>query len=62
MNEVTGVVVHHLDASFSSAAPGTDFEHDYDLAGRRFTLKAPVTNDGDGQEVHPTITWERLSD
>ena len=52
VNEASGVVVHHLDASFNSAAPGADFEHGYDLAGRRLTLKAPVTKDGDGREVH----------
>jgi hypothetical protein len=62
VDEGTGVLVHHLDASFNSAAPGTKLEHHYDLSGRRLTLKAPVTKDSDGQEVHATITWERLSD
>jgi hypothetical protein len=61
VNEAAGVVVHHLDASFNSPAPGTDLELDYELSGRRLTLKAP-TQDADGQEVLATITWERLSD
>lgn len=62
VDEAAGVVVHHLDASFNSAAPGTKLEHDYDLSGRRLTLKTPVTNESNGQEVHVTMTWERLSD
>jgi hypothetical protein len=61
VDEAAGVVVHHLDASFNSAAPGMNFEHHYDLSGRRLTLKAPVTKDN-GQEVHATMTWERLSE
>lgn len=62
VNEAAGVVVHHVAASFNSAAPGTDFELHYGLPGRRLTLKALATKDSDGQEVHETLTWERLSD
>jgi hypothetical protein len=62
VDEATGVVVHHLDASFNSAAPGTDLELHYGLPGRRLTLKTPATKDSDGQEGHETMTWERLSD
>ena len=62
VNEAAGVVVHHLDASLNSAAPGTDFERNYDLSGRRLTLKSPATKDSNGQEANDTMTWERLSD
>lgn len=62
VNEADGFVVHHLDYSFNSAAAGTDFQRFYEFSGRRLTLKAPVTKDADGQDVHATITWERLSD
>jgi len=62
VNEASGIVVHHLDASFNSAAPGADFEHGYALVGRRLTLKTPVTKDGNGREVQSTMTWQRLSD
>jgi hypothetical protein len=62
VNEVGGFVTHHLDASFNSAAPGADLQRFYDFSGRRLTLNTPVTKDTNGQEVHATITWERLSD
>jgi hypothetical protein len=57
-----GVVVHRVDASFNSVVPGTDLEHRFDLSGRRLTLQAPATKNGDGREVRSTTTWERLSD
>lgn len=62
VNEAGGFVVHHLDYSFNSAPPGTDFQRFYEFSGRHLTLKAPVTKDASGQDVHATITWERLSD
>jgi hypothetical protein len=62
VNEAAGVVVHHLDASFNSAAPGTDLDLHYGLPGRRLTLKAPAMKDSEGQEAHAIMTWERLSD
>jgi hypothetical protein len=62
VDEAGGFVVHHLDASFNSAVPGTDFQRFFELSGRRLTLKAPVTKDAVGREVHATIVWERLSD
>ena len=55
-------VVHHLAASFNSAPVGTDYQRFVELSGKRLTLKAPVTKDRNGQDVHSTITWERLSD
>lgn len=62
VNEAQGVVLHHLDASFNSAAPGTEFAHTYELTGRRLTLRAPVMQDSVGRDTHATLTWERLSD
>jgi hypothetical protein len=62
VNEAAGVVVHHLDASFNSAPPGTDLELHYGLPGRRLTLKAPAMKSSEGQDAHAIMTWERLSD
>ena len=54
-------VVHHLAGSINSGAVGTDFQRFFELSGKRLTLKPPVTKDGNGEDVHTTITWERLS-
>lgn len=62
VNESGKYVTHHLDASFNSAEPGTDFQRFYQFDGRRLTLEAPVTRDSTGEEVRATISWERLSD
>lgn len=54
--------MHHLDASFNSAPPGTDFQRFYQFSGRRLTLETPLTKDRDGQETRAMIVWERLSE
>lgn len=54
-------VVHHLAAEFNSAPVGTDYLRFLEFSGKRLTLKAPATTDGNGT-VQTSITWERLSD
>ncbi len=62
VNQAAGVVVHRLDASFNSAAPGTELEYRYALSGRLLTLQTPLTNGGGARDVRSTVTWERISD
>jgi Lipocalin-like domain len=62
VNESESYVVHHLAASFNSGQVGTDFQRAFVFVGKRLTLKPPVRKDSDGNDVHTTITWERLSD
>ncbi len=62
VHEREGYVVHHIASTFNSGAIGTDFQRFVELSGRRLTLRAPVTRDAAGEEIHPMIVWERLSD
>jgi hypothetical protein len=62
VHESGAYVVHHLAASFNSAPPGTDYQRFLEFSGNRLTLTTPVTKDRDGQDVHSTLIWERLSD
>ena len=49
VNESGQYVVHHLAAAFNSGAAGTDFQRFIEFAGKRLTLKPPVTKDGTGK-------------
>ena len=62
VNESENSVIHHLAASFNSGQVGTDFQRAVEFMGTRLTLKPPVRKDSDGNDLHTTITWERLSD
>ena len=62
VNESEKYVVHHLAAAINSGAAGTDFQRFIEFAGKRLTLKPPVTKDSSGESVQTAITWERLSD
>jgi len=62
VNEAGGYVVHHLEAAFNSGDEGTDFQRFIEFAGRRLTLKPPVTKDANGETVQTALIWERLSD
>jgi hypothetical protein len=62
VNESDGYVVHHLTAAFNSGIEGTDFQRSIEFAGRRLTLRPPVTKDNRGEEVQTALIWERLSD
>jgi hypothetical protein len=62
VNESGNYVVHHITGSFNSGGVGTDFQRFLEFSGKRLILKVPATKDSNGEEVHSTITWERLSD
>lgn len=62
VDESTQSIVHRVVASFNSAAVGAEYQWSVELSGKRLTLAAPVTKDGNGDEVHSTMVWERLSD
>jgi Lipocalin-like domain len=62
VNEPENSVVHHIASSFNSGQVGTDYQRAVEFMGKRLTLKPPVRKDSDGNDVHTTITWERLSD
>lgn len=62
VNESGNYVVHHLAAAIDSGAEGTDFQRFVEVSGKRLTLRPPVTKDSNGESVHITLTWERLSD
>ena len=62
VNESENYVVHHIAASMNSGPVGSDFQRFMEFSGKRLTLRPPVTKDGNGEDVHTTITWERLSD
>jgi len=62
VNESGQHVVHHLAGAINSGAVGTDFQRFLGFSGKTLTLKPPVTKDSNGENVHTTITWERLSD
>jgi hypothetical protein len=62
VNESEKFVVHHLAGAINSGMVGTDFQRFFELSGKRLILKPPVTKNGNGEEVHSAITWERLSE
>jgi hypothetical protein len=62
VNESEKSVVHHLAGAINSGMVGTDFQRFFELSGKRLILKPPVTKNGNGEEVHSAITWERLSE
>jgi hypothetical protein len=62
VNESEQFVVHHLAAAFNSGAVGTDFQRFLEFSGKRLLLHVPVTKNASGDDVHTTITWERLSE
>jgi hypothetical protein len=62
VDEAGGFVVHHLEGSFNTAPPGTNFKRRYAFDGRRLTLEGLAAPDAEGRDVHATLVWERLSD
>ena len=62
VNESGNDVVHHIAGAINSGVIGTGFKRFAAFSGKRLTLRPPVTNDSNGENVQTTITWERLSD
>jgi hypothetical protein len=62
VNESEKYLVHHLVGAINSGNVGSDFQRFFEFAGNSLILKVPVTKNANGEEVHMTITWERLSD
>jgi hypothetical protein len=62
VNESEKYLVHHLVGAINPGNVGSDFQRFFELAGNSLILKVPVTKNANGEDVHMTITWERLSD
>jgi hypothetical protein len=62
VNESEKYLVHHLVGAINPGNVGSDFQRFFEFAGNSLILKVPVTKNANGEEVHMTITWERLSD
>jgi len=62
VNESEKYLVHHLVGAINPSNVGSDFQRFFELSGKSLILKVPVTKNANGEEVHMTIAWERLSD